>query len=200
MIAHDPLHGSGRADFPHPAPASGNDVRASQWKSMIHAHRRQPMVDQAPHPSPRPMRRPWVCRCTTPVNRTLGRTHTVHKQKARRKPRFLFCRSCNLPPVPFLHLPMIATVSPSVSNPALVFLGRTVPAAWGPYVVVAFVAVITVDPHISTVWRRTPALVNGRRRPYANCNLRKRSRREHRESKQECQCNFLHGESNPPWF
>ena len=27
MVAHDPLHGSGRADFPHPALASGDDAK-----------------------------------------------------------------------------------------------------------------------------------------------------------------------------
>jgi hypothetical protein len=37
MIAHDPLHGSGRADFPHPALTSGNDAHAAQWIRMIMA-------------------------------------------------------------------------------------------------------------------------------------------------------------------
>ena len=53
MIAHNPLHRSGRADFPHPAPTSGNDAHAAQRKRMIYAHRRKPAVDQAPHPIPR---------------------------------------------------------------------------------------------------------------------------------------------------
>ena len=53
MIAHYPLRGSGRADFPHPALTSGNDAHAAQGKRMINAHRRKPAVDQAPHPIPR---------------------------------------------------------------------------------------------------------------------------------------------------
>ena len=36
MIAHDPLPGSGRADFPHPALTSGDDAHAAQRKRMIH--------------------------------------------------------------------------------------------------------------------------------------------------------------------
>ena len=45
VIAHDPLHGSGRADFPHPALTSGNDAHAAQWIRMIYACGRQPSVD-----------------------------------------------------------------------------------------------------------------------------------------------------------
>ena len=52
VIAHDPLHGSGRADFPHPALTSGNDAHAAQWIRMIYACGRQPSVDQAPHSVP----------------------------------------------------------------------------------------------------------------------------------------------------
>ena len=35
MIAHNPLRGSGRADFPHPALTSGNDAHAAQGKRMV---------------------------------------------------------------------------------------------------------------------------------------------------------------------
>jgi hypothetical protein len=52
VIAHDPLHGSGRADFPHPALTSGNDAHAAQWIRMIYACGRQPTVDQASHSVP----------------------------------------------------------------------------------------------------------------------------------------------------
>jgi hypothetical protein len=34
MIAHNPLHGSGRADFPHPALALGDDAHAAQGIGM----------------------------------------------------------------------------------------------------------------------------------------------------------------------
>ena len=49
MVAHDPLHGSGRADFPHPALTSGNDAHAAQRERMIDPRRRQPVVDQTLH-------------------------------------------------------------------------------------------------------------------------------------------------------
>jgi hypothetical protein len=52
MIAHNPLHRSGQADFPHPAPTSGNDAHATQRKRMTYASRWQPVVDQASHSRP----------------------------------------------------------------------------------------------------------------------------------------------------
>ena len=78
-----------------------------------------------------------------------------------------------LPPVSFLQLPMVSPVDPFVRNPALVLLRRTVPAAGGPDVVVAFIAVVPRDPHVSPLRGRTTALVNRRRRSDANHNLRK---------------------------
>ena len=52
MVAHNPLHGSGRADFPHPALASGNDAHAAQGIRMTNTGGRQPAVDQPPHSVP----------------------------------------------------------------------------------------------------------------------------------------------------
>jgi hypothetical protein len=34
VIAHEPLHGSGRAELPHPALASGDDAEAAHWIRM----------------------------------------------------------------------------------------------------------------------------------------------------------------------
>src|SRR6266404_4232489 len=52
MITHNPLHGSGRADFPHPALALGNDAHAAQGIRMTDRRQRQPTVDEAPHAIP----------------------------------------------------------------------------------------------------------------------------------------------------
>ena len=52
MIAHDPLHGSGRADFPHPALALGNDAHAAQGIGMTDRRPGQPASDEAPHAFP----------------------------------------------------------------------------------------------------------------------------------------------------
>jgi hypothetical protein len=52
MIAHDPLHGSGRADFPHPALALGNNAHAAQRIGMADSWQWQPAFDQAPHTIP----------------------------------------------------------------------------------------------------------------------------------------------------
>src|SRR5882762_2480506 len=51
-IAHDPLHGSGRADFPHPALALGNNAHASQRIGMTDRRQRQPASDETPHAVP----------------------------------------------------------------------------------------------------------------------------------------------------
>ena len=52
MIAHNPLHRSGRAGFPHPALASGDDAKSPQRIGVADAGRRQPAVDEPPHPVP----------------------------------------------------------------------------------------------------------------------------------------------------
>jgi hypothetical protein len=53
MIAHNPLHGSGRADFPHPALALGDDAHATQGIGMTDGRWRQPAGDEAPHAVPK---------------------------------------------------------------------------------------------------------------------------------------------------
>src|SRR5438876_1608581 len=53
MIAHNPLHGSGQAGFPHPALALGEDADAMQGIGMTDRRRRQPASDEAPHAIPK---------------------------------------------------------------------------------------------------------------------------------------------------
>ena len=52
MFAHNPLHGSGQAEFPHPALALGDDTHAAQGVGMTDGRRRQPASDKAPHAVP----------------------------------------------------------------------------------------------------------------------------------------------------
>jgi len=52
-ITEHPLHGSGRADFPHPALASGDGAKPPQGIGMTHASRRRLAVHEPPHPVPR---------------------------------------------------------------------------------------------------------------------------------------------------
>jgi hypothetical protein len=52
MIAHNPLHGSGQAEFPHPALALGEDARAAQGTGMTDGRQRQPASNEAPHTIP----------------------------------------------------------------------------------------------------------------------------------------------------
>jgi len=51
-IADHPLHRSGRADVPHPALALGDDAKSPQGIGMTDASRRQPAVEEPPHPVP----------------------------------------------------------------------------------------------------------------------------------------------------
>src|SRR6266436_272570 len=53
MIAHNPLHGSGQAGFPHPALALGDDAHAAQGIGMTDGRQRQPASDEAPHAIPK---------------------------------------------------------------------------------------------------------------------------------------------------
>src|SRR5882757_278370 len=52
MIAHNPLHGSGRAALPHPALALGDDAHAMQGVGMTDRRQWQPASDEAPHAVP----------------------------------------------------------------------------------------------------------------------------------------------------
>jgi hypothetical protein len=53
MFAHNPLHGSGQAGFPHPALALGDDAHAAQGIGMTDGRRRQPASDETPHAVPK---------------------------------------------------------------------------------------------------------------------------------------------------
>src|SRR6266849_10503364 len=52
MIAQDPLHGSERAAFPHPALALGDNAHAPQRIGMTDRRQRQPASEEAPHAIP----------------------------------------------------------------------------------------------------------------------------------------------------
>jgi hypothetical protein len=52
MIAHNPLHRSGRAALPHPAPALGDDAEANERIGTTDASGRQPPDDVPLHPAP----------------------------------------------------------------------------------------------------------------------------------------------------
>jgi hypothetical protein len=53
MIAHDPLHRSGRAELPHPAPTLGEDAQAHERIRMTNTSRWKPSRNIAPHAAPR---------------------------------------------------------------------------------------------------------------------------------------------------
>ncbi len=52
MVTPDPLHRSGRAAFPHPALASGDDAKTSEWIGMTDANRGQPAGNEPLHTDP----------------------------------------------------------------------------------------------------------------------------------------------------
>ena len=52
MVSHNPLHRSGRAAFPHPALASGDDAEAPERIRMTDARSGQPAANQSQHSVP----------------------------------------------------------------------------------------------------------------------------------------------------
>jgi len=52
MFAHNPLHGSGQAGFPHPALALGDDAHAKEGIGMTDRRQWQPAGEEAPHAIP----------------------------------------------------------------------------------------------------------------------------------------------------
>jgi hypothetical protein len=65
--------------------------------------------------------------------------------------------------------------------------------------VVAFPAVIAIDPDKAPLGRNASFFHDDGRRPDANHNLRKRGRGEKGESEQYCESKLFH-ETNPPDF
>lgn len=51
MVTHRPLHRSGRAAFPHPAPASGDDAKAGPVRLSVSVHRARPSLDFPTRPA-----------------------------------------------------------------------------------------------------------------------------------------------------
>src|SRR5690348_6887612 len=52
MIAHNPLHRSGQAELPHPAPTLGNHAHACEGIRVTDGNRRKPSSDQPIHAIP----------------------------------------------------------------------------------------------------------------------------------------------------
>jgi len=80
MIAHDPLHGSGQADFPHPALALGDNAHASQGIGMADGRQRQPASDEAPHTVPED-----ASVLATPRQRTMPEPSHLESKKSQRR-------------------------------------------------------------------------------------------------------------------
>ena len=77
MIAHNPLHGSGQADFPHPALALGDNAHAAQGIGMTDDRQRQPASDEAPHTIPED-----ASVLATPRQRAMPKPSTRNRKRA----------------------------------------------------------------------------------------------------------------------
>ena len=53
MIAHDPLHRSGQAELPHPAPTLGENAQAYKRVRMTNVRRGEPALEVTSHAAPR---------------------------------------------------------------------------------------------------------------------------------------------------
>src|SRR5467141_886159 len=80
MIAHNPLHGSGQAGFPHPALASGDNAHAAQGIGMTDGRQRQPASDEAPHTVPED-----ASVLATPRQRTMPEPSHLESKKSQRR-------------------------------------------------------------------------------------------------------------------
>jgi len=127
-------------------------------------------------------------------------THASKQKKSEARAPLSFSSSPNLAPVSFHHLPVVAAVSPAVSNPALTRMRWTIPAAADPHIMSAIPTVIAVDPNIAAIRRRRATLHDRWRGRHANNNLRIRGRRQKGKSEQCCHCNFLHHQLSPPGY
>jgi hypothetical protein len=97
-----------------------------------------------------------------------------------------------LAPVSFNQDPLTVTMNPLMRNPMRAGMGRTIPVAGGPHVMVPFIAVIAVDPHKPSLRGRAGVFDDSGRGADANDYLRIRCRGYKSESKQKSQCNLLY--------
>ncbi len=94
-MAHAPLHGSGRAELPHPAPTLGKSAQAHERIRMTKASRRKPFRDIAPPAAPWQVvplarttqnRPPQIARCLTkPAQHGSVHGHTVIPEMSRQE-------------------------------------------------------------------------------------------------------------------
>src|SRR3970040_149018 len=77
MIAQGPLHRSGHAAFPHPAPTSGNDAKSLEWISVTDTCGRNPSIDVPGHPLPG-----QVMSLTTSLKRSLPEPTNLESERA----------------------------------------------------------------------------------------------------------------------
>jgi hypothetical protein len=68
-VTHHPLHRSGRAALPHPAPTLGNNAKPHERVRMTNAHGRKPACNVALHPSPGEMALAAALQGTPPQSR-----------------------------------------------------------------------------------------------------------------------------------
>src|ERR1700730_14315297 len=80
MFAHNPLHGSGQAGFPHPALALGDDAHAAQGIGMTDGRQRQPASDEAPHAVPE-----YAAVLAAPRQRTMPEPSHLEAKKSQRR-------------------------------------------------------------------------------------------------------------------
>ena len=124
MITHNPLHGSGQADFPHPALALGDNAHAAQGIGMTDGRQRQPASDEAPHAIPED-----ATVLATPRQRAIPEPSHLESKKSQR--RVVHGHSV-IPDVPthhrlqplalfwdgFVHAPPKFRLSPRSASPA----------------------------------------------------------------------------------
>src|ERR1700722_13871074 len=80
MFAHNPLHGSGQAGFPHPVLALGEDAHAAQGIGMTDGRQRQPASDEAPHAIPE-----YAAVLAAPRQRTMPEPSHFESKKSQRR-------------------------------------------------------------------------------------------------------------------
>src|SRR5437867_8236802 len=77
MVTHNPLHRSGRAALPHPAPALGDDAQAHKRLRVADARGRKPPGDVLRHPAPR-----QVVRLTAAFENAPPQPHNLQAEDA----------------------------------------------------------------------------------------------------------------------
>jgi hypothetical protein len=89
--------------------------------------------------------------------------------------------------------PVIVVMFPVIAHPNSMLMGRTLPTAWNPFIVVVVVTLIARNPDVTVLWGWSTMLVYVMWWSFADDDFLRGGREgQCGEDKQQCKCDLFH--------